>query len=155
MRASRRSRTRASDTQLNKVTSMLKAGSSTKRAQRRTAHDDREFRTACENGFAYFQMKVAQHIRSEIANRAFRAMLGCGPALGESRWPMTLVELIQNRIQTDDSDESSQLRELYQRTSARKRAAIDNAFIHLCGWRLQTLIEETDRQSGRLPDCLR
>lgn len=133
----------------------MNARSGTFRAQHRTADDDGGSRTVRENGFAYFHRKVAQRIHREIADRAFRTMLGCGPSASAPRWPMTLAELIQNRIQTDNCDEPSQLREFYLRASARQRVAIDNAFLHLCGWRLQTLIEDSDRLSGRLPDRLR
>lgn len=56
---------------------------------------------------------------------------------------MTLVQTIMNQICSDDCDKSDRLREFYEHASEVERAAIDEAFTYLCGWRLKTLSGES------------
>jgi hypothetical protein len=59
---------------------------------------------------------------------------------------MTIVERIQELIATDDDDQSERLIQEYQDANAEQRAAIDGAFICLCGYGLGTLIEQENKR---------
>ena len=54
----------------------------------------------------------------------------------------TLIERIYRRIQSDDCDQSDRLARCYERANPNERQAIDDVFICLCGYSLQTLINE-------------
>lgn len=54
----------------------------------------------------------------------------------------TLIERIYRRIQSDDCDQSERLAARYERAIPSERQAIDDVFICLCGYSLQTLINE-------------
>jgi len=54
----------------------------------------------------------------------------------------SIVNRIQELIATDDDDQSERLVADYEAASEAERAAIDNAFISLCGYQLSTLIKE-------------
>ena len=56
---------------------------------------------------------------------------------------MSIVSRIQELILSDDTDDSERLVNDYQEASAIEKAAIDNAFISLCGYSLATLIKES------------
>jgi hypothetical protein len=129
---------------------MSKKRSGACRAQQRMAAENEGAMTVLEHGFAYFQFKVAQRLQAKRADKAFRAMLGCGPAPDEPCWPLTLAELIGQSIELEPHDESDEVRAVYEHADAAQRNAIDCVFKHLCGWKLQTLIEEGDELSGRL-----
>jgi len=55
---------------------------------------------------------------------------------------MTLIENIMDEIRSSDIDESTELESLYQSASDEERSILDEAFVHLCGWTLKTLIEQ-------------
>ena len=55
---------------------------------------------------------------------------------------MTLIERVYRRIQSDDCDQSDRLARSYERATPNERQAIDDVFICLCGYSLQTLINE-------------
>jgi hypothetical protein len=54
---------------------------------------------------------------------------------------MTLIERVYARIQSD-CDQSDRLARRYERATPNERQAIDDVFICLCGYSLQTLISE-------------
>jgi hypothetical protein len=54
----------------------------------------------------------------------------------------TVIERIYRRIQSDDCDQSDRLARRYERATPNEREAIDDVFICLCGYSLQTLLNE-------------
>ena len=60
---------------------------------------------------------------------------------------MTLIEWIQAEMASDDHpQQSDKLRCVYEGSTADVRAAIDAAFICLCGWSLKVAIENSREQ---------
>lgn len=55
---------------------------------------------------------------------------------------MTLIEHIQMAMLGVDSDDSEQLAQLYRSAPPEGRKLLDEAFICLCGWNLQTLLAQ-------------
>lgn len=56
-----------------------------------------------------------------------------------------LVELIESNITTDDFPswkKGSRIYKLYENADNRTKGMIDNLFIHLCGYTLETLIKQ-------------
>jgi hypothetical protein len=52
----------------------------------------------------------------------------------------SLVNRIERAIQNDDDDQSARLTDLYEKASMPQKGLLDEAFICLCGWSLETLI---------------
>ena len=53
----------------------------------------------------------------------------------------SLVNRIQNAIQSDDEDNSERIIAKYEAATPEQRAVVDDIFISLCGWSLDTLIK--------------
>lgn len=53
---------------------------------------------------------------------------------------MTLIEQIQQLILTDGEDQSDRLQYYYESQPIERQGAIDEVFIFLCGYSLQTII---------------
>jgi hypothetical protein len=72
---------------------------------------------------------------------------------GENMEHDTLIDRIEHEMLTDDEDrekESAYLEAAYQDASDEAKQAIDNCFIALCGWELQTMIDrQKDKSKGR------
>lgn len=61
---------------------------------------------------------------------------------------MSLIDYIEAAMLDDDADREEQsdyLRRAYMETDTAGREAIDSAFIALCGYSLQTLLNRHDR----------
>ncbi|MFA6069767.1 MAG: hypothetical protein WC810_14385 [Janthinobacterium sp.] len=57
----------------------------------------------------------------------------------------TLIDRIETEMQTDDANrekESKKIKYWYSKSSLDEKELIDNIFIAMCGWTLQTLITE-------------
>lgn len=66
---------------------------------------------------------------------------------------MTLAELIQLQIQSDDHpDQSDRIEKIYSDATEPQRAAIDDLLIALCGWSLPTLLSQLSELEGN-PDA--
>jgi hypothetical protein len=52
----------------------------------------------------------------------------------------TLIQRIAEAIASDDHDDSDDIQYWYQRATEAEQRAIDRIFLHLCGWKLRSLI---------------
>jgi hypothetical protein len=57
---------------------------------------------------------------------------------------MTLIERIGILMATDDADQSERLQTMYENATEAERDVIDGALICLCGYSLQTLIDNPE-----------
>jgi len=54
---------------------------------------------------------------------------------------MSLIEVIQNELFTDDCDNSEMLEARYNKANEKGKELIDNVLMDICGWTLPTLIK--------------
>jgi len=57
---------------------------------------------------------------------------------------LNLIHRIMNEMFSDDGDDSDRLAALYVNANDQEKAILDNAFMCLCGWKLETLITPTE-----------
>ena len=58
---------------------------------------------------------------------------------------MNLIDKIEEQMRTDDADRDKQSEELktqYENASESEKKAIDDALISICGWSLETIIND-------------
>jgi hypothetical protein len=63
----------------------------------------------------------------------------------------TLIDWIEQQMSSDDDNgakQSSKLRTLFERSSARERQALDDALICLCGCSLKTALENSSEDDA-------
>lgn len=52
----------------------------------------------------------------------------------------SIVQRVQELMLYDDEDQSERLQETYERASPEQRQAINDAFVCLCGYSLETIL---------------
>lgn len=57
-----------------------------------------------------------------------------------------LVAQISKAIHSDDDDQSEMLANIYLSANEAEKAVLDNAFICLCGWSLNTLLSKCEHE---------
>lgn len=65
---------------------------------------------------------------------------------------MTLVSAITDNILTDDTDDSDRIHRAYAAATPDQKAVVDDIFISLCGYSLETLIKENPPEDEEEPD---
>lgn len=54
---------------------------------------------------------------------------------------MSIASQVYDAIESDDEDSTERLIEAYKAATPDQKAVVDDIFISLCGWSLQTLIK--------------
>jgi hypothetical protein len=69
---------------------------------------------------------------------------------------MSLIDRIETAMMDDDSDReknSARLIELYEQADTEGRAILDDALMHLCGWRMETLLGAEEWSEGKADEA--